>query len=352
MTVTLAAAGVRAPNRQEWADVVAGDPTALPEQTPEWTDAICESAGYRDAARLYELTDGRRFVLPLVARRGPLGTGGQLWSFPPAWGIGGPVGAGLDADAVSLIADDLGSMGAVRIGLRIDAVDQDHWEHVRSPSLIRIPRRVHVVDLDPDLDRLLALTRGTTRQDIRRATRPTSNVEVRVGRAGELLDDHYRLFLASARRWSARQHEPLALTLWRARRRDPLTKLQAMARWLGNRFVVVVGYCDGQPASSAIVLLGATSRYTRGATDTGLAGASGVGSLVQWTAISVAAEHGSTVYNMGESGWASGLSSFKERFGARPVEYDELRFERLPITRVDTAARSLVKRAIGFKEPS
>jgi hypothetical protein len=352
VTATQPVAGIRVPTRQEWADIVAGDPSALPEQTPEWTDAICASAGYRDAARLYELSDGRRFVLPMVARRGPLGAGRQLWSFPPAWGIGGPVGAGLDAEAVTVIADDLLSIGAVRIGLRIDPLDHALWQHVQAPSLTRLPRRVHVIDLDPDLDRLLANTKSTTRRDIRRATRPQGGVEVRVGRAGELLDDHYHLFLESARRWSARQHEPLAMTLWRARRRDPIAKLQAMARHLGSRFVVVVGYCNGQPASSAIILLGATTRDTRGATDVELAGNTGVNSLVQWTAITVAAEYGSAVYNMGESGWSSGLSTFKERFGGRPVEYDELRFERLPITKVDRAARSLVKRAIGFKEPS
>jgi hypothetical protein len=345
-------AEVRVPTRQEWADIVAGDPSALPEQTPEWTDAICASAGYRDASRLYELGDGRRFVLPLVARRGLPGAGRQLWSFPPAWGIGGPVGAGLDTEAVTVIADDLISIGAVRIGLRPNPLDQVHWQHVRAPSLIRLPRRVHVIDLDHDIDRLLAATRGGTRQHIRRASRPSSGVEVRVGRAGELLDDHYRLFLESARRWSAQQHEPLAMTRWRARRRDPIAKLQAMARRLGSGFVVVVGYCNGQPASSAVILLGPTTRYTRGATDVQLAGSTGVTSLVHWTAITIAADHGSTVYNMGESGWASGLSKFKERFGARPVEYDELRFERLPITKVDQAARSLVKRAIGFKEPS
>jgi len=352
VTATHAAVAVRSPTRQEWDDIVAGDPTALPEQAPEWTSAICQRAAYRDATRLYELADGRRFVLPLVARRGPLGVGAHLWSFPPAWGIGGPVGAGLDSAAVSVIADDLVSMSAVRIGLRIDPLDQAFWQHIESRSLTRIPRRVHVIDLDPDLDRLMANTRGTTRRDIRRALRPAGGVEIRVGRAGELVDDYYELFLESTRRWAARQHEPPAMALWRARRRDPLGKLHAIARHMGERFVVIVGYCNGRPASSAILLLGPTTRDTRGATDIDLAGSSGVNSLVQWTAIALAAEHGSAVYNMGESGWATGLSAYKERFGARPVEYDELRFERLPITKVDRAARTLVKRAISFKDPS
>jgi hypothetical protein len=185
---------------------------------------------------------------------------------------------------------------------------------------------------------------------IRRALRPGCGVEVRVGNGGELLDEHYQLFLRSAHRWSQRQHEPLALTLLRAKRRDPIGKLRVIARHLGSRFVVVVGTCDGQLAASAIVLLGPVSRYTRGAVDIDVAEKTGVNPLVQWTALRVAADHGSSRYNMGESGWSEGLSRAKEQFGARPVEYDEYRFERLPFTAVDNAARSLVKRAIGFKD--
>lgn len=46
------------------------DPQALPEHALEWVNAICAGGGYGDATRLYEFDDGRRFVLPLVFRRG------------------------------------------------------------------------------------------------------------------------------------------------------------------------------------------------------------------------------------------------------------------------------------------
>jgi len=61
-------------------------------QTPQWTDAVCASGRHRDASRLYELSDGRRFVLPLVRLRRWPGPSAPEASFPPAWGIGGLVG--------------------------------------------------------------------------------------------------------------------------------------------------------------------------------------------------------------------------------------------------------------------
>jgi hypothetical protein len=53
---------------------------------------------------------------------------------------------------------------------------------------------------------------------------------------------------------------------------------------------------------------------------------------------------------MGESGTSASLARYKEHFLAQPVPYAEYRFERVPLTRADVAARSLVKRAIGFKD--
>ena len=152
-----------------------------------------------------------------------MGVGGRLASFPPAWGIRGPAGRDLDAGAVTAMVDDLRSLRAARIVVRIDPVDQPSWQHLGGDTLVRVARRVHVLDLDPDADRQLAGAQQTTQRTIRRALRPASGVEVRVARA-------------------------------------------------------------------------------------------------------------------------------KEQFGARPVEYDEYRFERLPFTAVDNAACGLVKRAIGFKD--
>lgn len=333
----------------EWREVVAGDPVALPEQTPEWTAAICDQTASVDVSRVYRFADGRRFVLPLVTRRGVPRPLAQLWSFPGAWGIGGPVGADLDRAVVDHIVDDLVHLGAARISIRVDPLADAHWRHLPGErQMIAVPRTAHVAELHGDAETHLAGLSRQTRYNIRKAERRGVSVEVGVG--GRLLDDHYRLFMRSVERWAGQQHEPLALARLRATRRDPLAKLETMARHLGDRFVTVVAAVDGEPAASAIVLLGGTTRYTRGAIDVDLVKGTNANDAVHWRALTLAYEHGALRYNMGESGSAEGLARFKERFGATAVPYGEYRMERLPLTRVDRTARDVVKKLIGFRD--
>ena len=335
--------------RDVWAHVVAADPGALPEQTPEWTDAVCAVEGCSDASRLYEFADGRRIVLPLVRRSGLRGVGGQLWSFPQSWGIGGPAGAGLDAGAVEAIAADLHSLRVARVALRVDPLEASLWEGVNGPGVTALPRLAHVLPLFGSPAEHLAAMSKSTRRKIVRAQRDDLRVEVDT--TGALLGDHYAVYLKSVERWAARQHEPLWLARWRAERRDPIAKLQAMATFLGpERFRLVVAYSDDRPAASTIVLLGPVARDTRAALDRGVAAQKYPSEAVQWRAIQEAYAYGSTHYNMGESGTSESLAHYKEHFLAKPVPYAEYRFERVPLTRADVAARSLVKRAIGFKD--
>ena len=335
--------------RDVWADVVSADPGALPEHTPEWTDAVCAVERCTDASRLYEFVDGRRYVLPLVRRSGVRGLGGQLWSFPQGWGIGGPAGANLDAGAVEAIAGDLHSMRAARVALRIDPLEASSWEGVGGPGVTALPRLAHVVTLFPSPEEHLAAMSKTTRRKVMRSQREVLRVEVDT--TGALLGDHYSMYLKSVERWAERQHEPLWLARWRAERRDSIEKLQAMATFLGpERFRLIVAYVGEQPAASTIVLLGPITRDTRAALDRDVAVNLNASEAVQWRAIQEAYAYGSTHYNMGESGTSASLARYKEHFLARPVPYAEYRFERLPLTRADIAARSLVKRVIGFKD--
>ncbi len=331
--------------RSDWSSVLHADPFALPEQSLEWVDAICTTTGARDVTRTYTFDDGRTFVLPLV-RTGPFAAG-SIWSMPPAWGVGGIVGPAPDVSVVRAVVEDLRSLRSPRVSIRIDARHDELWRQATNDDDVRIPRRSHIVDLRPGADALLASLSKTTRYNIRRAER--YGVTVEVDRTGALLDTHYELFLLSVRRWAGKQHEPAALALFRARRRDPIEKLRAMQRALGERCLTIVASVDGQPASSAIVLLGATARYTRGAMDADLAGPAKANFALQWRAITEAIDFGSTRYHMGESGESDGISQFKEKFGAVPVEHHEYRFERLPVTRTTDLARRAVKRVIGFR---
>lgn len=340
---------VRRADRATWATIADADTTALPEHSPEWTEAICDGSPFADASRLYEFADGRRFVLPLVERHRRPRLARQLWSFPEARGIGGPVGTGLDRVVVDHLVDDLRRLGAARVSIRIDPLDQSSWAHLADdPQTVVIPRTAHVASLHDDPDRHLAALSKQTRFNIRKAAR--RGVRVEVGCGGELLDDHHRLFLSSVERWAGKQHEPLAMARWRAGRRDPVDALRRIGTHLGDRFRVVVGYVGDRPAASAVVLLGPTTRYTRGAIDAELVRGTNANDAVHWRALELAYEHGATTYNMGESGRAPGLARFKERFGAVAVPYAEYRFERWPLTRVDQAARRAVKRVVGFED--
>jgi hypothetical protein len=340
---------VSAANRTEWAAVAAGDPDAVAEQTPEWVDAICEGFGYTDRSRMYQFDDGRRFVLPLVARRGVPGRLASLSSFPNAWGVGGPVGAELDAAAVDHIVADLRTLGVARVSIRVEATRDAAWRHlVDDPGIIVIPRNTHVADLTPGVDAYFGTLNKTTRRGIRRTQR--DEADIRVGVGGELVEHHYELYLRSLERWAGRQHEPVWMARARGMRRDPIEKLRAMGRNLGDRFCVVAGFVDGQPAASVIILLGPTVRDTRGAVDPELAGRTGINDGVQWRALELAMEYGASRYNMGESGSSAGISAFKERFGAVPVTSGEYRIERLPLTAADRAARAAVKKLIRFQD--
>jgi hypothetical protein len=93
--------------RPLWRRLFDADTDALADHGPEWIDAMCDDGRYVDASRLYELPDGRRFVLPLTRRRGMAGVGGWLACHPPAWGIGGLVGPGADAGVVTAVLAEL-----------------------------------------------------------------------------------------------------------------------------------------------------------------------------------------------------------------------------------------------------
>lgn len=334
--------------RDTWRTLLAGDPDALPDHDPGWLDAVCADGRFEDASRLYELADGRSVVLPLVRRRGAAGLGGWWASYPPAWGFGGLVGAGQDAELVRQVVDDLRRSGPARVWVRPDPVANAHWAAAAGPRVTVLDRCAHVVDLTGGPEAVFARMRKSTRRGIRLAQR--GGVRIEVDRTGRLLPVHHELYRRSVDRWAQRQHEPPALAHWRARRRDPLAKLEAMARHLGESFVLVVAYVDDRPAVSAITLLGRTAHDTRAAMDREVTGRSRAGELVQWESLRLACEHGCTRHHLGESGRSVPLSEFKEGFGAVAVPYAEYRVERLPFTRVDAALRRSAKQVLGFRD--
>lgn len=336
--------------RAAWREVLAEDSRALPEHAPEWIDAMTVAGPYDDASRFYECSDGRRFVLPLVRRRGVSIGGGWYGSFPPAWGIGGLVGRDLDADVVQAVVDDLRGLKAARISLRPDPLQAEAWADVEGGDIVVIPRRAHVIDLAGGADAVRDRFPKSTLRGLRTAEK--RGVTVQRDRDGSLLPIYHHLYDTSLARWARHQHEPLALARWRAARRDPVAKMYRLSERLGDAFRLYVAFVDGQPAAATITLMGNTAHDTRGAMDREVATKPRANELLQWTTIKAACDAGCTMFHLGESGKSSSLAQYKERFGARPFDYAEIRIERLPLTKADQSLRSGVKRLLRFQDAS
>ncbi|GAA3328799.1 hypothetical protein GCM10017711_37920 [Paeniglutamicibacter sulfureus] len=334
--------------RKKWRSMLDADQEALPDHAPEWVDALTSGGRYRDASRLYSFADGREFLLPLVQRRGLAGLGGWLQSYPPGWGVGGLVGAEADAETTRAILHDLRKLRLQRIGIWPDPKKWQAWADAVDEGVLAIPRRAHAVDLSGGAESVWKGMSQSSRRHVRIAER--EGVRIEMGHTDALLRDFYALYLLSIDRWAGQQHEPRALAHVRAKRRDPLGKLQLLARHLGSGYQVTIAYVDGKPAAGSIVMLAGTAHYTLGAMDRERVGKSGAGYLVQWKNMERACELGCTTYHMGESGESEALAQFKEKLGAVAYDYAELRLDRLPWTRADAAIRGLVKRLLGFRD--
>lgn len=338
--------------RAVWQDLVRVDPESMPGQTPEWLDCLCGDGRHADASRLYELADGQQVLLPMVRRTGAVGAVGSEASLPAPWGIGGLLARRpLRPADVAAVADDLAGRPVLRTAVRPNPVHGRLWaEATAGTGAVVLPRRAHVLDLDAGFDAWWSgALKSRTRGKVRKAER--AGVTVECDTSGRRMPEFHDLYLRSVTRWAGNQHEPTALAHWRARRREPLARLQRMARELGGRCQLWLARLDGEPVAGIIVLRGAnTAHYTRGAMDAGRAGPVEANYLLFRHAVEDACGAGARRLHMGESGSSSSLAFFKERFGAVAHDYAEHRFERLPITRIDRSARAVVKRAIGFHD--
>lgn len=323
------------------------DPAALETQAPEWTDALCESLGFTDASRMYTMADGRQLVLPLL-RRSVGGIAVAEGSNPLHCGVGG------------LLAPDGPRTGEIAAVLREVARHQvlvrtfwphpllaPEWAEAAPGTPVVVPRRAHLLDLGEGWDAVWSGFSGTRRRGVRAAER--RGVTVRCGTAGQFLPEFYRLLELATARWARMQHEPRWLTMLRLRRRDPLKKFEAVARLLGDRFRVWTAWVDGRAVAASVVLQGANAYSFRAAMDERMKDHR-PNDLLTARAIEDACRAGCRSYYMGDSGWSPSAADFKEAFGARPLCYAEYRYERLPLSRAENGVKTVVKRAIRFKD--
>jgi Acetyltransferase (GNAT) domain len=338
--------------RRLWDQLVAADADALPTQSPGWLDALCADGRYVDASACYELSDGRRALLPLVRRAHRPEWASTLGSMPASWGFGGlVVEGGVTADAVTSVVDDLVSRGALRVRLRPNPLHADAWAVATAGrrGVATTPSCAHVLDLRGGFTTVWEQRfRSSTRSHVRKAER--MGVVVETDTTGRLLPELHALLRMSVDRWAEHQHEPARLAQARFERRDPLTKLQSIAAHLGGSCRVSVARFEGAPVAAILVLQGRNAHYTRGAMDEELASHTQANKLLHSVAIEAACRAGCRSYHMGESGASPGLAQFKSRFGAVAHPYQEYFIERAPLTRLDRLARTSAKRVLGFRD--
>lgn len=334
--------------RAEWKAILRADPNAFESQSPEWADAMCEAHGLRDASRMYETDNGRKLVLPMLRGTRAGGVFRAEYSNPPACGLGGVLApGGARAADVRLVLEDLANRRVVVQSVFPGPLAAQVWHDARHPRAQVRPHYVHLLDLRSGWDDI-AEHRFTknTRRGLRIAAR--KGVTVELGLGGELLPEFYALMERAVLRWARKQHEPEWLARARLHRRDPREKFDAIARRLGDRFQVWLARADGRIAAGCLVARGANAHDFRAAMDEDLKQCRAT-DLLQASAIRDACLAGCQYYYLGESGTGT-LGQFKERFGARPFVYPELRFERLPVSRAEQSTKAVVKKMIGFRD--
>lgn len=335
--------------RAAWTACYRSDPTAVPSQSPAWTDAMEATGRWLDASRHYRFADGTEAVLPAVRRRGLPGPA-PVGSMPDAWGFGGTVGGAIDTAHASQVLDDLGRDHAAWVRIRPNPLHADAWSGAATgsarPTLV-IPKRAHVLLLDRPAPQIFdERFTSSCRRAIRSAEK--AGLEVEVDASGRSVAVFHDLLMRSVDRWAGSQHEPLALARWRAGRRDPAAKFAAWADALGDGCRILVARRRGVAIAAMVVLQGHNAHMTRSAMDKELVGHDRPNELLMWHAIRDAADAGCQAFHLGESGTSVNLSRYKEKYGAVGTDYAELRIEHVPATRVDRAARRAVKRVIGF----
>lgn len=306
--------------RDRWESVLEASPEATIFQTPEWLESCCAAGGFADASRLYEMSDGRQIVFPVVRPR-RFASMRPARSMPDGWGFGGLIAAGgvWPQDIEVVLGEVLGSIQALVV--KTGPLTADAWR--RAPARRRSTRCRHVIEIGDGFDSWWRDLSHGTRKKVRKAER--HGVEVRWGPASELADIHSGIHLRWAADRAKRRGVPVRLALARAKRDQPPGTLARIGEHLGDSCRVALASIEGNPVASVVVLFhGDHAHYWRGASLRD-ADTSGYANYLMLTrAIEEAIRRGHRFVDLGESGGVRSLVAFKEQFRAEPRWYDVL----------------------------
>ncbi|MGY1779810.1 GNAT family N-acetyltransferase [Geodermatophilus sp. SYSU D01036] len=332
--------------RDVWRELVATDPGVLTTQTPEWTDWACRSRGWADASRLYDFRNGRRLLLPMLAR-GPVGARWCEESMPGGLGYGGPLVAGgggaTVAEARAVLAD-LARRPALRTSVVAGPAAADAWAAAAPPGAVVVPYLAHVLDLEGGWDTVWSTRfRPRMRRDVRKAGQ--AGLDVRSGLDSGIVEVFAELNRRSVERWARQRGQPLWLARQVERRRDRVGQLAWALATLGPAVRSWTARLDGEPVAANVVLLSGRQAYGwLSVMDRELAQRTQAGALLLSLAIEDACAAGARRFHLGESDPGSGVAAFKERVGGVPVPWSAVHLERLPVTATVGRLRSVAGR--------
>jgi lipid II:glycine glycyltransferase (peptidoglycan interpeptide bridge formation enzyme) len=219
------------------------------------------------------------------------------------------------------------------------------WEKF-VPEMCRTRKEVHILDLTGGEEAVFDKLHKSAKKGIKTAERCGVRIESESG--DQLLGIFFELTYAARAQWAGQQHEPVWLAQLRGRFRDSERKWTNVANHIGPNLRVYVAWCNDRPAAAGIVLQGHNVHGARAAMDREVANRSGATHALNWAVIKDACASGARSFHMGESA-TKGAADFKRFLGADCVAFDEIDYERFPVSRANRATRSLVKKVVGFK---
>jgi hypothetical protein len=327
--------------RADWERIFSSDPDAVATQSPEWADCL-RTRGYSDASRLYELADGRRLILPLAARR--LGVRFTEESAPYGWGYGGLLteGGGVSEHDTAAVMADLARRPVVRVAVTPMPLQAARWAAVAPPSAHRMPYTTRVLDLQDGFDAVWRGYRQTARRWTRKAERLGVEIRGTTGPdAAAAITAFADMYRHAVDRWAEQRGQPLRIARLLAARRDVPGQVAAAVAGMGDRCVLWSATLHGEPLAVNVVLRGAAhDMWWLGSMNVEAARPTGATFLLSTRMVRDACDRGVRHLHLGESDPGSGVDNFKAGFGARQIDYDALRFERVPLTRTERAMRS------------
>jgi hypothetical protein len=329
--------------REVWDCVYLSDPHAIPSQSARWNNAACEQWGWRDASRLY-LIGERRVVMPLVK----MGIGPFSAHLSPrrGWGYGGLIAdGGVRAADVEVVSLDLDKLRVSSLWVRPNPLQAPQWCGFAAAP-VRESRISHFVDISCGADAAWERLGSSAKKGVKTAGKAGVRIETASGKT--LLDVFFQLTYLARADWASRQGEPVYLGQLRGRLRDSRRKWECIASHLGSDFQVSVAWHEDTPVSAGIVLAGRNAHGVRAAMhpDHRKLGAS---HLLNWTVLKNACAAGAGWFCMGESANA-GVVAFKESFGAKPFQFNEFKYETIPLSRGIDLIGAAYKSVIGFRQ--